>query len=404
MRTSKDSIGELKKKLDPILQKYSFFVSCDGNIERTQRGVLRINCLDCLDRTNAIQTVVGLQSVRGQVEALHLDSGNVNVEQRIEKILGDLWQKNGDQCSTIYAGTGALDGRSKAVIISMVSSWCCVVYCNMYFFQYLTLNCIILLMIISTWNVNGGKNMYNIAFRNGAKLSDWIFPRGNLVVVDSLEEEPEIVAIGLEELVDLNATNMVKASDDYDTSEKCRAPAWTDRVLWKEQRQRTDTTLLRCMGPPDGTVICSIKNCSQFPPSMLADVTEKLKELHTSVLISKFEHDALHLVLENGESAIAALSMDGTQINGGTLSVCLRTPDWTGALQSRIAEISTVNEVFIQGSEDIPTASAFDFEDYDDEIWATISTLDLERSRPLSTHSEIPSSSNEIASTNENQG
>lgn len=26
-------------------------------------------------------------------------------------------------------------------------------------------------------------------------------------------------------------------SDDYDTSEKCRAPAWTDRVLWKRRRQ-----------------------------------------------------------------------------------------------------------------------------------------------------------------------
>lgn len=24
-------------------------------------------------------------------------------------------------------------------------------------------------------------------------------------------------------------------SEDYDTSEKCRAPAWTDRVLWKRR-------------------------------------------------------------------------------------------------------------------------------------------------------------------------
>lgn len=25
----------------------------------------------------------------------------------------DVWQKNGDQCSVIYAGTGALEGKSK---------------------------------------------------------------------------------------------------------------------------------------------------------------------------------------------------------------------------------------------------------------------------------------------------
>ena len=30
-------------------------------------------------------------------------------------------------------------------------------------------------------------------------------------------------------------------SDDYDTSEKCRAPAWTDRVLWKRRKQIPDT-------------------------------------------------------------------------------------------------------------------------------------------------------------------
>jgi len=29
-------------------------------------------------------------------------------------------------------------------------------------------------------------------------------------------------------------------SDDYDTSEKCRQPAWTDRVLWKRRKQIPD--------------------------------------------------------------------------------------------------------------------------------------------------------------------
>lgn len=31
-------------------------------------------------------------------------------------------------------------------------------------------------MFVGTWNVNGGKNMYNVAFRDKQSLNLWIFP------------------------------------------------------------------------------------------------------------------------------------------------------------------------------------------------------------------------------------
>ena len=39
-------------------------------------------------------------------------------------------------------------------------------------------------------------------------------------------------------------------SDDYDTSEKARVPAWTDRVLWKRRK-------------PQGAVLyCTVLYCT----------------------------------------------------------------------------------------------------------------------------------------------
>lgn len=31
-------------------------------------------------------------------------------------------------------------------------------------------------IFVGTWNVNGGKNMYNVAFRHEQSLDSWIFP------------------------------------------------------------------------------------------------------------------------------------------------------------------------------------------------------------------------------------
>lgn len=34
-------------------------------------------------------------------------------------------------------------------------------------------------------------------------------------------------------------------TDDYDTSEKCRVPAWTDRVLWRQRNGAKIVHLLK---------------------------------------------------------------------------------------------------------------------------------------------------------------
>ncbi len=68
-----------------------------------QEGVFRTNCLDCLDRTNLIQTIISQMAV----EAF--------LGHRGERALSDFWSRhanlwadNGDSLSKIYAGTGAL--------------------------------------------------------------------------------------------------------------------------------------------------------------------------------------------------------------------------------------------------------------------------------------------------------
>ena len=68
-----------------------------------QEGIFRTNCLDCLDRTNLVQTIISETALKSFLAHRH------------ESALSDfwvrhstLWADNGDALSKIYAGTGAL--------------------------------------------------------------------------------------------------------------------------------------------------------------------------------------------------------------------------------------------------------------------------------------------------------
>lgn len=68
-----------------------------------QEGVFRTNCLDCLDRTNLVQTI--LSSI--VLELFFVQQGAV-LSPDVEMRHSTIWADNGDALSKIYAGTGAL--------------------------------------------------------------------------------------------------------------------------------------------------------------------------------------------------------------------------------------------------------------------------------------------------------
>ena len=45
-------------KLEPLLMNFGFFVQQGNSIKCAQTGVLRVNCFDCLDRTNIVMTKI----------------------------------------------------------------------------------------------------------------------------------------------------------------------------------------------------------------------------------------------------------------------------------------------------------------------------------------------------------
>lgn len=49
-----------------------FFLFDDGTLVSTQEGVFRTNCIDCLDRTNVVQSMIAERVVNGVLSRLEI--------------------------------------------------------------------------------------------------------------------------------------------------------------------------------------------------------------------------------------------------------------------------------------------------------------------------------------------
>ncbi|XP_043673182.1 synaptojanin-1 isoform X2 [Vespula pensylvanica] len=262
------NLSKLKAKVEKYLESFSLFYAAGKNVILEQTGTIRTNCLDCLDRTNCVQTFFALELLAQQLSLLKLLEKQQMVS-RFEEVFRQMWIYNGNEVSKIYAGTGAIQGSSKlldgarsaartiqnnlldsskqeAIDILLLGSTLnteiadrarLLLPSNMLhappsvlremckrYNEYVTT--MKLRISVGTYNVNGGKHFRSVSHKD-ILLSDWLLdaPRysSSLVSVEYDNIPVDVFAIGFEEIVDLNASNIMAASSD-------NAKAWAEEL------------------------------------------------------------------------------------------------------------------------------------------------------------------------------
>ncbi|XP_036188970.1 phosphatidylinositol-3-phosphatase SAC1 isoform X2 [Myotis myotis] len=99
-----DRVAEMQDELS------YFLVDSTGKVVTNQEGVFRSNCMDCLDRTNVIQSLLARRSLQAQLQRLGVLHVGQKLEEQdeFEKIYKNAWADNANACAKQYAGTGAL--------------------------------------------------------------------------------------------------------------------------------------------------------------------------------------------------------------------------------------------------------------------------------------------------------
>ncbi|KAL8265580.1 hypothetical protein R6Q59_023710 [Mikania micrantha] len=73
-----------------------------------QKGVLRTNCIDCLDRTNVAQYAYGLAALGHQLHALGaIDSSKIDLDDPLAQELMGFYERMGDTLAHQYGGSAA---------------------------------------------------------------------------------------------------------------------------------------------------------------------------------------------------------------------------------------------------------------------------------------------------------
>ncbi|KAK1337904.1 hypothetical protein QTO34_001005 [Cnephaeus nilssonii] len=267
-------LEKLENLLRPQLQLHwddlGVFTKGERVSPRFQKGTLRMNCLDCLDRTNTVQSFIALEVLHLQLRSLGLNSKPI--ADRFVESFKAMWSLNGHSLSKMFTGSRALEGKAKVgKLKDGARSVSRTIQSN--FFDGVKQEAIKLLLVgdvyteesadkgrmlldntallvtprilramserqaeftnykrvrvaMGTWNVNGGKQ-FRSNLLGTAELAEWLLdsPRLSDPEPQDGSSPADIFAVGFEEMVELSAGNIVNAST-------------TNRKMWGEQLQK----------------------------------------------------------------------------------------------------------------------------------------------------------------------
>ncbi|PGH32307.1 hypothetical protein GX50_04902 [[Emmonsia] crescens] len=244
------SASMIRHRIQDSADAFAFFLSTDSHQNKEtlisaddtnkgqtvilqQQGVFRTNCLDCLDRTNLVQTIISQMALES-----FLDQQGGDASDEFWRRHSTLWADNGDNLSKIYAGSGALKSSytrhgkmSLAGAFADIRKSAARLYMNT-FTDSARQNTIDLLLgtltgqstvhlydpisdsvnralrqraheytssktiriWVGTFNLNGRSSG-----AKGTDLSPWLLPQLN-----SLQNDPSILAVGFQEIVELS--------------------------------------------------------------------------------------------------------------------------------------------------------------------------------------------------------
>ncbi|KAK0077686.1 hypothetical protein PV325_003590 [Microctonus aethiopoides] len=103
-----DRLNNLMDRLAHDQEQMGYFLlSKDGTMLSVQDGVFRTNCIDCLDRTNVVQSMLAKRSLTDALTKLGILRA-LQDHPSFENLFKQVWADNADVISIQYSGTGAL--------------------------------------------------------------------------------------------------------------------------------------------------------------------------------------------------------------------------------------------------------------------------------------------------------